>query len=168
MTLWEVIFEWLTRASGVTVIRRDQGGTLPPRPFVTAKAIAESREGQSYVGKLDAQGIVKIQQGSLVTIAIQVFGPGAMAIAGDIRNSVEKITIQEFLRGKGACYVRVMSGPTDIAAVVGTSFEERASIDIQLRANVVILDDVGFIERIELTGIIPPIEEKRIVGVTTP
>lgn len=168
MTLWETIYDWLSRETARPVIKRDQDGLLPDRPFTTAKAIADLREGQEYIGPLRDDGTLAIQQGSLLTIAIQTFGPGAFELAEAIRNSCLKVTVQDRLRGAGFAYVRTLSGPVDISMVVGTTFEQRASLDIQLRTNVVVLDDVGFIERVELTTIIPPIEEKQIIGVVTP
>ena len=169
MSLWDAVYEWLSLAvEGAPVIRRDQDGNIPDRTFVTAKVIADLREGHAYVGSSDGDGIVRIQQGSLLTVAIQAFGPEAFEFGQMIRNSIERITAQDAMRSRGACFVRVLAGPTDITTRVGTTFEQRCMLDVQLRTNVVILDDVGFIERVELTGIIPPIEEKKIIGVITP
>lgn len=169
MTLWETIFEWLTNVtSGRPVVQRDHNGPIPPRPFVTAKVTTSQREGQSHVGPVGDDGVIRVQQGAQLTLTIQTFGPQAFNIANAIRNSVEKPSVQSFLRRNGLCYVATRNGPTDITKVVGTSFEERGSFDLQLRTNIEILDDVGFIERVELTGVIPPLEEKKVIGVVAP
>lgn len=165
MNLWPTIYNWLISQTDRPVIRRDQNGGLPDRTFVTAKITTDAREGQPFVGKIDDEGVIKVQQGAILTLTMQVFGPGALEIAQAIRNSTGKPSVQAFLRANGLCYVRTLSGPTDITTIVGTSFEERASIDVQLRTNMVVLDNVGFIERVELTGIVPPLEYTDIIDV---
>lgn len=164
--LWSSLYEWLTKAlPGVRVIQRDQDGRLPDRPFVAAKVIAEVREGEPQVGELQDDGFVRIQQGALFTVSIHAFGPGAYGLAHEVVNSLNKITIQDLLRSRGMAYVRVLTGPTDLATVVGTGFEGRAHLDVQMRANVVILDDVGIIERVELTGTVDSFTFTKIIGV---
>ena len=164
--LWPSLYEWLTRSvPGVRVIQRDQDGRLPDRPFVAAKVIAESREGEPQVGELREDGLGLIQQGALFTVSVHSFGPGAYAIAHDIVNGLNRITIQDLLRSRGMCYVRVLAGPTDLAAIVGTGFEGRAHLDVQMRANVAILDDVGIIERVELTGTVDSFTFTKTIGV---
>ena len=164
--LWPNLYDWLVKSvPGVRVIQRDQDGRLPDRPFIAAKVIAETREGHPQVGELRDDGNVLIQQGSLFTVSVHTFGPEAYGIIHDVVNGLNRITIQDFLRSRGMCYVRVLAGPTDLAAIAGTGFEGRAHLDVQMRANVAILDDVGIIERVELTGTVDSFTFTKTIGV---
>lgn len=166
--IWTPLFAWLAAVvpSGTPVIRRDQDGVIPsPRPFVTAKAIADVREGQPSIGALDEDGFVLVQQSALVTVSIQTFGDVGGAVASAIRNSLEKESVCSANRAAGLVYVRVSAGPTDISEVVGTGFEQRYSLDVQFRVNVAILDDLGIIERVELTGTVGEFTHTEIIGV---
>jgi hypothetical protein len=62
-------------------------------------------------------------------------------------------------------YVQVLTGPEDLATVVGTGFEGRAHLDVQMRAAISIIDDVGIIERVELTGTIESVTYEQTIGV---
>jgi hypothetical protein len=165
--LWSSVHDWLVRSvpPGVTVIKRDQDGNLPGRPFVTAKVIAEVREGHPEVWPLQDDGTVTIVQGALFTISVQVFGNEAFELAHGIQNALNKITVQDFLRSRGMAYVQVLTGPEDLATVVGTGFEGRAHLDVQMRAAISIIDDVGIIERVELTGTIESVTYEQTIGV---
>lgn len=136
------------------MIRRDQNGDLPTRTFVTAKVIADVREGHAAVGLPSAGGQVTIQQGSLLSVSIDTWGPDAWDMAQAILNGMNRITVQDVLHDKGFAYVRHLKGPQDLTSIKGTGFEERVHQDIQLRTNVVITDDIGIIETVEITGLI--------------
>lgn len=164
MTLWDSIYGWLSTVQSNTVVKRDQNGPIPTRPFVAAKALAEDREGQAFIGKLQADGTLHIQQGTLVTVSVQVFGPSAFSIAQAIRNSVNLVTVQERNRKNGFVYVQTVGGPTDISEVVGTTWEERAYLDVQFRLNIDMLDDVGLIEFVDLVGDIESLKLRALIG----
>lgn len=151
--IWDPLYKWLSDAvPGSPVIKRDQDGPKPKVSFVAAKVIAEAREGHPVIGKLRDDGTILIQQGALLTVSVQTFGPEASLLARSIRDSVNKITVQDGLRSNGLAYVDVLSGPTDISEVVGTTWEQRWHVDVLMRTNVEVVDDVGIIERVELTG----------------
>lgn len=151
--IWEPISAWLKRAvPDRAVIRRNGDGVLPPRPFITARVIAEAREGQPSVGPMSDDGDVLVQQGALLTVSVQTWGDDAFAMASTIRSSVERPSQQDHFNGDGLAYVRVLSGPTDAPAIVGTGWEDRAVLDVQFRTRIAFVDQLGIIERVELTG----------------
>jgi hypothetical protein len=121
-------------------------------PFIAAKAIAERREGHEYIGKLRDDGNVLIQQGTLITVSVQAFGDGAMELIEEVRDSLSRITGREGLRHDGLVFVEVLSPPMDMSETVGTTFEERGHMDVQFRLNRELLDDVGIIEVVVVTG----------------
>ena len=164
--LWPSLYNWLTKAlPGVSAILRDQDGAIPHRPFCTAKVISERRLGEPHYGELRDDGTVLIQQGADFTVSVNIYGDGAYAYMHDLVNACQKITMREFLRANGMAFIRTLNGPTSIDLVVGTGFEGRAQADFQMRANVEIVDDVGIIERVELTGTVHDYEHTEIIGV---
>ena len=164
--VWDTIYRGLVRAApGVWVIQRDQDGRLPDRPFIAAKLIAETREGHPLIGRLTDEGTIFIQQGALFTLSIHVFGPDAFQLCHGVQNGLNKISVQDFLRSRGVAYIQTLGGPTDLAAIAGTEFEGRAHMDIQLRANIEVVDDVGLIERVELTGTVDSLTFTKTIGV---
>lgn len=167
MFLWQAIHDWLVLGTpaGTPVIRRDQDGRLPDRTFTVAKVIAERREGMASTSELQDDGTLLIQQGALMTVSVGTYGPGAYDMAHGIYNSLEKVSVQEFLRSRGMAYVQVLRGPEDMSAIVGTGWEERAGFDVQMRAAITIIDDVGIIERVELTGDLGPVSYEQTIGV---
>lgn len=156
MSLWSNIYDSLRAClpDDVPVIRRDQDGKIPPRTFVVAKVIADVREGHAAVGLANEGGVVTIQQGSLLTVSINAYGPEAWDVSQALVNGMNRITVQDVLHDKGFAYVRHLKGPEDLTGLQGTGFEDRVHQDIQLRTNVVITDDIGIIETVEITGLI--------------
>lgn len=167
MFLWEAIHDWLVMGTpeATPVIKMHQDGRLPDRTFVVAKVIAERREGMASTSELQDDGTILIQQGALMTVSVNVFGPEAYDMAHGIHNSLEKVTVQDFLRSRGMAYVQVLRGPEDMSAIAGTGWEERAGLDVQMRAAITIIDDVGIIERVELTGDLGPVTYEQTIGV---
>lgn len=152
--MWQDVFPWLNQCfpSGVTLIKADQGGELPTRPFAVAKARVASREGHPFYGPLDDDGIQPVYQDALVTLSIDTYGPGAFNLADNAWSKMVTTTINDAMMERGFAFVETLSPPTDLSAVVGTTFEERAHLDVSLRTALKILDDVGLIERVEITG----------------
>lgn len=168
--MWDAIFAWLTRAApGIAVIQRDQNGRLPDRPFVAAKVIAEAREGMASIGELQEDGTVSIQQGVVFTVSVAVFGPNAFDLAQDIRDSVELISMLDLFYDNGLAFVDVINGPVDLAAIASTGWEGRAQVDVRFRTNREILDNLGIIEHVELSGQVDSIAVgPEMVEVVTP
>lgn len=165
MTVWEAIYDWLSFATMRPVVKGHEDGRLPNRPAIAAKVIADRRVGHAAIGELQEDGVVLIQQESLLTVSIRCFGDGAYELAQIVRNSVNRITIRDRLRLGGLAFVDCPLGPVDMTRVVGTTNEERYQLDMRLRTMVELEDDVGIIELVELTTTINGQSHTGIIGV---
>jgi len=57
------------------------------------------------------------------------------------------------LRAGGLVFVGHLTGITDLSGLMGNGIEPREQFDIRVRTAVEIEDDVGLIERVELTTV---------------
>ena len=146
------LWTWAEANTGLPVIWANQNGPQPEPPYVTLNVIATSREGLPYIGEVDETGLVVIGQGQLFTLSLQVYGEGVTGAVQGLRDSLERITVQRDLRSSGFAYVRVFSEPQDVPEITGTTWQQRANMDIQFRAARDITDDVGLIETVAHDG----------------
>lgn len=146
------LYDWASGQLTDPVIWANQDGPQPEGIYTTLNVIAGTREGVPHISEPDASGDAVISQGQLITVSINTFGSGALGVIQALRNSLEKITAQRELRASGFAYVRVLSGPQDIAAITGTTWQPRAQMDVQFRAAIAIVDDIGVISSVGYSG----------------
>lgn len=146
------LWTWASAHAGVPVIWANQDGPQPTPPYVTLQVIATAREGLPHIGDPDATGIAVIHQGQLFSLSVQVYGESVTGTIQALRDSLERITVQRDLRGSGFAYVRVLSEPQDLPELTGTTWQQRANMDVQFRAARDITDEVGLIESAAFTG----------------
>ena len=146
------IWAWANGQTDRPVIWANQDGNQPALPYVTIQAFATMREGQPCIGDVDDDGITIIRQGSVISVRVQTFGAGALGLVQTIRDSLERITVQNALRASGLAYVDVPAEPADIPQVTGTTWQPRASMDVRFRAAIAISDDIGVIEGVTFSG----------------
>jgi len=169
MTIQTAVYAWASGQTNRPVIFRDQDGKQPTPPYVTIKAIATSREGQADLGdSVSEDGIITIRQGMLFTLSVQTYGDDTLGLINALRNSLNKPTVQNALRADGICYVQVLNEPTDISEVTGTTWQQRATMDVQFRTDVEITDDVGLIETVQFTGEADGLSVTKLVGEPLP
>jgi hypothetical protein len=148
--------EWVVEnvgVSGTSVIWAEQDGPIPARPFVDLKILSTSRVGiPEITAPNGVTGIGSIKQEVLQTLQTRIFGPAAATIAMNLRNSIEKPSVQAKLRADGLAYVRVLADIQQVPEIAGTKWESRVIIDWQFRSSVVLTDDLGVIENVEITG----------------
>lgn len=148
----QALYDWASAQTARPVIFANQDGGQPETPYVTLQVIAGAREGMPYIGCPDANGTATIEQGQLLSVSVNVYGEGATGLVQTLRNSLERITVQQLLRASGLAFVRVLSGPQDLPEITGTTYQKRAQMDVQFRAGVAFDDDVGLIETVEFDG----------------
>ena len=146
------LYTWAAAQITEPVIWADQDGPQPDGVYCTLKVTSTSREGMPDVFTPNAAGDALIRQGQLITLSVNVYGDDATGIMQSLRGSLERITVQRDLRTSGVAYVRVLSGPQDLPTVTGTTWQQRAQMDVQFRAAVDIIDDIGVIETVAYSG----------------
>jgi len=165
MSIKDAVSAWARSQTNREVIFRDQDGKQPSVPYVTIKVTSSSREGQADVmHEVSDEGVVTIKQGMLFTLSVQTYGDDILGIMNDLRSSLNKWSVQNALRQNGICYVQVLSEPSDISAITGTTWQQRATMDVQFRTDVSITDDVGIIESVQFTGEADGLTVTKFVG----
>lgn len=155
------IYNWLASQTNRPVIYADQDGTSPELPFVTLKVLSENRLGHAHQESVDADGDMTITQPIEYTVSVNVYGDDALAIS--LCRSLEKPTVQQALNADDVAFVDVVSGPTDVAAVLGTGWEPRTNFDVRFRSLMTLADAAGLIESVEINSEINGVEVTQIV-----
>jgi hypothetical protein len=134
------------------VIIANQNAPRPKRPYITIFVSSTVQKEHSNVGAPNGSGVARIENETACMVSLQAFGVGAKTILYDLRGSLEKVTVLQSLRSSGIPFIRVLNGVTDITEVVGTQYEERASMDLEFRAVASVTDDLGVIESVSGTA----------------
>ena len=153
--MMQAVKDWLNtyKNSAITeVIEADQNAPRPELPFITVKELARVEDENAYVSEPSDDGLAEVFQNQTATFSIQCFGDGAMSFMQELKTSLDKPSVHLFLRQRGAIYVRLVGGLTDISEVLGTKFEKRANMDLEFRQGIETQDDIGLIERVIGTG----------------
>lgn len=146
------LYNWASAQVTSPVIWANQDGSQPSGAYSTLHVIATTREGLPHIGAPNVDGEAVIYQGQLFTLSINTYGGGALGDIQALRDSLEKITVQRDLRDSGFAYVRVLSGPQDIPEITGTTWQQRSQMDVQFRAAITIIDDIGVISTVATSG----------------
>lgn len=86
-----------------------------------------------------------------MTYSVQVYRQDAMQIAALIHDSIEVQAVRDLLRESFISIIDI-SSPSDISLKIETGFEERANVDIRLRAMSEWDIDKGVIETVGIAG----------------
>lgn len=134
------------------VIFANQDGKRPAKPWATINVVSSSRPGMAAITDPDATGEARIEQTENLTVGVNVYGPSAESILNSLRDDFERPSAQSRLRELGFAFVRVAADVQDVSEVVGAGYEQRATLDVEMRALRSFVDDVGLIEKVELTA----------------
>ena len=147
--LREAVHECLVSAFGDTVtcvIRQDQNGQRPELTYAAYKMNPYEQSGSpEYI--YPVSGNIKQIDRYEIVISIQTYGRDAMSAMFDVRR---KLKTKSF---KDACYIAFCEAGLnaslldatdilDVTQVIGTTFEQRAQMDLRL-AYAQVTEDVG-------------------------
>lgn len=128
--------------------------STPPRTYATIQIINSQSNNPSQTAP-DNNGDSVMHLDTTFTLQIQVYADATPFEAFDIVDLASKraklISEQQALRAGGLAFVEVLS-VNDAPALIGTTWESRAIIDLQLRTLTAITDEVGLIEKVEVDG----------------
>lgn len=146
------LYDWASGNTDLDVIWADQDGDQPDEPYITLKINASPRVGMAEVGRPDDDGTATITQDQRITLSVSAYGSGGTSALMDLRNSLNLVSVGQTLRAAGYPFAQVLSSPQDISDITGTTWQERAYMDLQFRNTVSVTDDVGLIESVSFTG----------------
>lgn len=154
--LQDALYSWLSAAiTPRPVIFADQDAPQPDRPYATIKVLSENK-----LGVLDDQsapnnlGIASLKGHREATIQVQFYGPGAVQLALNARNSLNKSSVLFGLFWTNGIAIVSDDEVTNVSALLETEIEERALLTLVARYAVEQTDDVGYIETVEVENLI--------------
>jgi len=152
-----VLRDYTSRITGIPaerVLWSNFNHDAPPRPYATIQIINSTTNNPAYTPP-DSQGIATMHADTLLTLQIQVYADSTPFEAFDTADlagqRAKLITEQQQLRADGLSLVDVLA-VNDAPALIGTRWESRGIIDLQLRTLTALVDEVGLIERVEIDG----------------
>lgn len=134
------------------VILANQNGPRPERPYITFLITSDNQTEHADESEVNDDGEITITNDKTVIVSTQCFGENSKSIMDGLRNSLNKVSVKDGLRGSGLPYIRTLNGVTDLSQVVGSEFEERAGMDLEFRTTAEVIDEVGFIECVDGTA----------------
>ena len=154
----DALRQWVADQTGLTTIWMNPNAPRPPRPYCAIQIINVARIGEPYRTGPDVNGFSTITADREAVVSIQVFESAsnpdprsALETATDLRDTLELITVRAKLADAGWA-VRAFELLTDAPQLLETQFEPRAIFDVRFGTTKELLEDVGLIESIEVTG----------------
>lgn len=143
------------------VIYSNPDAPRPPRPFVTLLVSSITGIGQPFYGDSHGAAGLAVYDDVAIMVSLQAFGDDAQQIMSTIRSSIRKPSKLNQIREAGMAFIR----DTGIRDLTELGKEQRAGMDIEVRALDEIIDDIGFIESVEVAGIAGTREVQFTAGV---
>jgi len=134
--------------SGTVVVWAEQNAPRPALPYITLNITGSEDKEWPTIGPVDNSGNNEIINDRDFTVSIQAYGPGAYDEINSLRNSLERVTVQQTLRGGGISFISTVADVQDRTVVIGSKFEERYGFDALFRTSVTVEDNPNFVARV--------------------
>ncbi len=150
--LEDAIYAWLdsVKVSATQVTLMDENDPRPAGLYISFKVTVNPKIGDFESSMADASGDQNVTVHNEPVINIQTFRSGALQELTEIENSLGKQTVLDTLYADDVSFRRILSEAQNIATLLDDTIEERASMDIAVGTKTVLVDNVGFIEDVEL------------------
>ncbi len=163
-TLKNTLHGWAVAQSGydaAKVIWAEQNTAAPALPYLSLKITSLTQIKGGYIDEPDNNGIARISWDREFTLALQAFGGQPMAVLEKLEYSLQRFEVKLGLP-EGLAYLD-SKGIQSTTALVGSSYEERAAMDLRFRitsefgadgttAKPFTTDEVGLIETVIIKG----------------
>jgi len=126
-----------------------------PRPsglYITLKMTPLIGIGGAFESMADSDGITTIERNVEFTLAIQSFRDGAMSLLVDLMFGLDNNLNTVALNAAGVAYCNVLNGIVNLTGLVDRQWEERGSLDLRFRSNLLTTSDTGFISTVAVNG----------------
>jgi hypothetical protein len=156
--LRDTMIAYIQQETKLKAIWDDESGPRPSLPYVSIKIISGPvKEGFDDI-RQDADRNFTVEGHRLFTLSINIWGRDAHEKMSILRDGFERPSACDFFNARRIALV-TYSNIINLTGLRETSFEERAQMDVRIRAVSVTKDTVRTIEKIEL--------ENQIDGSTT-
>lgn len=135
-----------------TVVYANQNAPAPATPYWTLLFLPVRNIGSEHYAEPDAAGVQKVVGVREVTVRVQRYGDGSFPACSTLNDKLAMTTVlEEFWKLGISLYNK--SGPQDVTVKLDNArFQDRGVLDVFLRVNSVIEDNVGLIETVEVAG----------------
>ena len=154
----DALRQWVADETGLNAIWMHPDAQRPARPYATLQIINTQRVGRAYYGPVNEDGESTISLDREVVVSVTIYESTeepdprkALQRAEDLRDSLEKLSVRETLLENGWA-LRAVELLTDAPQLVDTKWEPRAVFDVRMGTTKHMLDDLGVIESVEITG----------------
>lgn len=159
---------------GIPVIWGNPNAPRPPKPYAAITITSDIQQANSSRSPLDEDFKSLIITHDMVTTSISVFSSieaNPMDGIERMRSLRQALVMPSVLLGLsegGWSFIRVLMGPNNIPNLVDTRWEPRAIMDVEWRVVRSVLDDLGVVEQVNISGEISniPIDDNIIVPVS--
>lgn len=128
---------------------------MPPRPFATLQLFAQQAEAQEDVIPTATKGVYNIAVPETQTLSVQLYdvkGADACNKLALLARQLEKPTVVDKCFAAGVAFYNAESVIDLTEAVDDANAMPRANIDLAVRTNSVITDDLSVIEKVLADG----------------
>lgn len=149
------LFAWLQSESGLTVIKANQKGPRPARPYVSLNFINPSSEmgGDDQYTTDPSTGVVTTAGPRSAQASVNIFGPDSVDMLAKVRDSLQRPDVIDAFDASGITILDT-SNINDLTEQQETIYEERGQVDITLSFTVSSDVDMKTIDIASLTGTI--------------
>lgn len=136
----------------VPAIFADQAAPRPKPPFLTVRLLSVVPVGQDEIREIDPDtNIATIGGQRRLAVSVNAYGSGATDYLAQALASLNKVTVQEYLRAAGLAVCRIGTSQ-NLTAMLETEYEERVQADVTFNLAENVEDDLGIIEKVEYEG----------------
>lgn len=154
----DAIRQWVADQTGLDAIWMNPNAPRPARPYCALQIISVNRVGEASRTAINASGISTVTVDREAVVSITVYEStantdprSALATAETLRDSLELVSVRTPLQDAGWS-LRGYELLTDAPQLLETQWESRAVFDVRFGTTKELLDDLGLIESIEVTG----------------
>lgn len=149
--LEKAVYDWASAQSEWETIFHDPNAPRPALPYLLLKIDSFVQIGEDCISPPNNEGECTISGSREFTLSINAYGDEGFAGLLLLRDSLQKPSVQMALNADGLVFVD-HHGVKDLTTLLNTSFEQRAQMDVLFRVGNLIVDTVGYIETVEITG----------------
>lgn len=140
----------VTAPAGIPVIYADQAAPRPAKPYGTIRLGVQRDLGlRDEFRELDELGVAEYLGQREMTVAMNIYGPGAMEQMQKAQASLSKETVLARFMGAFGIAILDAGDITNLTGFLEVSVEERAQMEVRIGYSVTTKDDVGWIETVE-------------------
>lgn len=150
-----------------TLIYAEQNAPRPTKPYATLSVRSIVHPMHAVASRVDEDGHAEMTAQVLYMMDLNFFGPGAMERAHDVRAVLRYHSHIQAAHAQGLAYSTITE-PVNLSALLGNQYEERAMFEVNGYALKLGSDDIGRIQRVEVSGDVGDIDGSVSIDATTP